>query len=124
MALGKSLDACNTAYDNTVITDPNGEQKMLIGLCKEDPELQDAERAKDNLRALGAFFVWEDDAPIVGQWKVKSSEPLWALDGCAELGEAIGAFATMLGCVACCCMGPDQKNAVPVGTPQTVGAVG
>jgi len=121
----KDTDDCTAVKDATTVTDPNGDSVFFFGDC----DAQQEEWAKEYdpaVRKLGWFFQKDNSGvKVVGDYSVSSSAPIWAMDWCGQIGEAVSGFFAMLGlfvvaivvfviscilcCVAgCCCMGPGK----------------
>jgi len=126
----KDSEDCEAVKAATTVKDPHGDDVFFFGDC-DAPQEEWAKEKDPAIRKLGWFFQKEElGVKVVGDYSVTSSSPLWAMDWCGQIGEAVSGFFAMLGifvlavivfvvsciccCIGCCCMGQEKGPNVVV----------
>jgi len=126
----QASEVCRAMEMSTSIQDPLSRRVDLLGDCQRKME----QWMLDNdppIRKVGHFFIPNGPSGqmLLGNYAVSSSRPLWAVDACQQVGEAVSGIFTAMGifaasvavlvaaavaaCVACCCMGPKEEQGAP-----------
>jgi len=80
---------CDSVYSNTVITGPTDESRDLPDKRKRCKIDESDMQKQEDLLEMGVF---RGDSSSTGVYKVRSSANLWAMDVCAEFGQADRGF--------------------------------
>lgn len=129
---------CGQVKAGTTVTSPQGSSMPIWGGC--DAEQGEWETKHDPpLQGMGHFSIKKDNGVAeLGSYQVSSPASLWAVDYCAEIGEAVTGIVAMMGvfvvaiivfivscvlcCVGCCCMSPKQQpTTITQGSPAVLG---